>query len=103
MKNAKSDWNPRSTTWRKSQAQIAEAWLRTKVAHGWPRPGGRGGRAARMWRWTVRLPTRMPSLRSSPRMRSAPHSRFSAASRWISATVSVDTWGRCVVAADLAR
>ena len=56
-----------------------------------------------MWRWTVRLPTRMPSLSSSPRIRSAPHSRFSAASRWIAATVSADTCGRLDAPRDLAR
>ncbi len=47
-----------------------------------------------MWRWTVRLPTRI---------RSAPHSRFSAARRVIAATVSAGTCGRFVAPRDLAR
>src|SRR5688572_24837916 len=64
---------PRSMTWRKSQAQIASAWLRMKAAQRCPRPAGGGGRAPRMWRRTVRSATRMRRLRSAPRRRAAPH------------------------------
>ena len=43
-----------------------------KLSHVWPRfPGGRTGL---MYFWMVRLLTRMPSLRSSPRILSAPQS-----------------------------
>jgi len=49
----------------------------------------------------VRLQTRMPSLRSSPRIRSAPHSRLSLAISLIKATVSEDILGVGAAALDL--
>ena len=49
---------------------------------------GEGGRAPRMYRWTVRFATRMPSFKSSPRIRSAPQRRFSIAMRWMRAMTS---------------
>jgi len=103
MTHAKRARHPRSTTGRKSPAQVAPAWLRAKVAHVCPPRWGGGGRTARRWRRTVRLPTRMPRLRSSPRSRAAPHRRCPAARRRIAATVSADTGGRRDAAADLAR
>ena len=49
----------------------------------------------------VRLQTRMPSLRSSPRIRSAPQSRLSLAISCIKATVSAEIFGVGEVALDL--
>ena len=46
-------------------------------------------RTARMYFWTVRLLTRMPSLSSYPRILSAPQSLFAEAIDWISVAVSV--------------
>ncbi len=51
-KKANTGRKRRSVTWRKSQAQISCAWLRTKVEYDWP--AGRGGR--------VRARYRMPCL-----------------------------------------
>jgi len=51
--------------------------------------------------WMVRLHTRMPSFRSSPRIRSAPHSRCSVAICLIKAMVSEATLGLQAGALDL--
>ncbi len=62
-------------------------WFLRKVAQFWP-GCGEGARASRIYRWTVRFATRMPSFKSSPRMRSAPQRRFSIAMRRMGAMTS---------------
>src|SRR6267378_6074510 len=66
-KSTKTSRNRMSYVWTKSHAHVT--WLRRNVDQPWPSPGGR---EPRMYRWTVRLQTRTPSLSNSPRMRSAP-------------------------------
>ncbi len=75
---------------KKSQAQTVR--LRRNVRQRCPLRGAKG-RRLRMYRWTVRFATRMPSFRSSPRMRSAPQSRFSSAILRINAIVETQTRG----------
>jgi len=98
-KNAKSGRKKRSVTCRKSQDQIAAAWLCKKVDHFCPR--GWGVRTRLMYFWIVRLHTCMPSFRSSPRIRSAPHSRFFTAISLIKAMVSAAIFGVWEAAFDL--
>jgi len=64
-------------------------------------PRGLVVRMTLMYFWMVRLQTRMPSLRSSPRMRSAPHSRWLLAISCIKVTVSAEILGVAEVALDL--
>src|SRR6267143_712237 len=66
-KSTKTSRNRMSYVWTNSHAHVT--WLRRNVDQPWPSPGGR---ERRMYRWTVRLQTRTPSLSNSPRMRSAP-------------------------------
>ncbi len=60
--------NIRSYVCTKSQHQTSAAWFFTKVDQVWP-PRRRCNE--RMYFWMVRLLTRIPSFRSSPRIRSA--------------------------------
>ena len=69
-----------------AQAQMSVAWFRRNVRQVWPRPAR--GRQARRYFWIVRLLTRMPSFRSSPRIRSAPQSALALAMVRISSTTS---------------
>src|SRR5215470_2311580 len=99
MKNAKSGRKKRSVTCKKSHAQTCAAWLREKVAHFCPRGGF--VRTPRMYFWMVRLQTRMPNFKNSPRILSAPQSRLSFAICLIKAIVSAATFGLWVEAFDL--
>src|ERR1019366_230279 len=63
-------------------------WFRRKVRQRCPERGATGP-APRMRRWIVRVATRTPPFKSSPRIRSAPQSRFSVAMRRMRAT----KWG----------
>jgi hypothetical protein len=79
----------------KSRAQISSAWLCRNVDQ--RRPARRGGRASRMYFWTVHLATRMASFAISPRRRSAPRRTLAAAISRIGAIVPSDTFARRAV------
>ncbi len=85
MKNAKTGRN--QTSWVAGKGRPRWCGFERKVDQLCPRRG-EGGRAPRMYRWTVRFATRTPSFNSSPRIRSAPHRRFSIAMRWLRAMTS---------------
>ena len=74
-------------------------WFRRKVPQVWPCCPR--GRTDRMYCWTVRLLTRMPSLSSSPRIRSAPHRPLAVAMAWIRSMSSTRNRPRAPLRLDL--
>jgi len=90
-KKEKSGRKKRSVTCKKSHAQTCAACVRRNVLHFCPRGGF--VRTCLIYFWIVRLQTRRPSFRSSPRMRSAPQSRLSLAICLIKAMVSEAIFG----------
>ncbi len=84
------------STWKKSQASIVVAWVRTNCRHveSVCRWGAGGIRRALRTRRIVETPTRWPSLSSSPWILLYPQQGFSLARRSISVAVSVLTGGR---------
>jgi hypothetical protein len=86
------------STWKKSVASIADAWVCRNFRHvvSERRSGAGGIFSALRTRRIVDAPTRWPSLSSSPWILLYPQPWFSVASRAISAAISALTGGRPV-------